>query len=109
LDLSKLGIAVDPDEDVHEPVEIHIKYSGYIRRQNEMIQQASRLEAMSLPHDLDYGMVRGLSREEVEKLNRVRPRSLGQAQRISGVNPSAIQAILVFLKGRQDLSREKQR
>jgi tRNA uridine 5-carboxymethylaminomethyl modification enzyme len=82
-------------------VEIHVKYEGYIRRQGEMVDQARKMEEMSLPLDLEYGKVRGLSREEVEKLTRIRPRSLGQAQRISGVNPSAIQAILVFLKGRQ--------
>jgi tRNA uridine 5-carboxymethylaminomethyl modification enzyme len=82
-------------------VEIHLKYSGYIHRQNEMVEQARRMEAMKLPDGLDYDLIRGLSREEIEKLNRIRPISLGQAQRISGVNPSAIQAILVHLKGRQ--------
>jgi tRNA uridine 5-carboxymethylaminomethyl modification enzyme len=101
LDLERFGIAIDTDENVHEPVEIHVKYEGYIRRQGEMVDQARRLEEMALPEELEYGKVRGLSREEIEKLSRVRPRSLGQAQRISGVNPSAIQAILVFLKGRQ--------
>jgi tRNA uridine 5-carboxymethylaminomethyl modification enzyme len=65
-----------------------------------MVDQARKMEEMHLPADLPYGSVRGLSREEVEKLGRIQPRSLGQAQRISGVNPSAIQAILVFLKGR---------
>jgi tRNA uridine 5-carboxymethylaminomethyl modification enzyme len=106
--LTALGLEIDPDEDVHGPVEIHVKYSGYIRRQNEMIEQALKLESMNLPGELDYALVRGLSREEVEKLSRIRPRSLGQAQRISGVNPSAIQAILVHLKGRQNAARELQ-
>ncbi len=106
LDLRRFGIEVDQDENVHEPVEIHVKYEGYIRRQDEMVRQARKLEEMSLPAELEYGKVRGLSREEVEKLNRIRPRSLGQAQRISGVNPSAIQAILVFLKGRLRTGQE---
>jgi tRNA uridine 5-carboxymethylaminomethyl modification enzyme len=101
LDLRLFGVEIESDENVHEPVEIHVKYEGYIRRQGEMVDQARKMEEMSLPLDLEYGKVRGLSREEVEKLTRIRPRSLGQAQRISGVNPSAIQAILVFLKGRQ--------
>ena len=52
---------------------------------------------------LDYLLVRGLSNEEVQKLNQVRPRTLGQAQRISGVNPSAVQAIIIFLKGHRKL------
>ncbi|HMN66951.1 MAG TPA: tRNA uridine-5-carboxymethylaminomethyl(34) synthesis enzyme MnmG [Bdellovibrionales bacterium] len=107
LDMTRFGIEVDPDENVHEPVEIHVKYSGYIHRQNEMIDQARKLEDMSLPDELDYTHVRGLSREEVEKLSKIRPRSLGQAQRISGVNPSAVQAILVFLKGRRNAATQE--
>lgn len=100
LDLEVFGLEVDRDENVYWPVEVEVKYAGYIRRQNEMIEQAKKMEALALPLDLDYAVVRGLSKEEIEKLSKVRPISLGQAQRISGVNPSAIQAILVFLKGR---------
>lgn len=99
--LGQLGVEVDKDEDVVEPVEIGIKYAGYIRRQDDMVRQAQGAERLKLPSDLNYSQVRGLSREEVEKLERVRPVSLGQAQRISGVNPSAIQAILIHLKGRE--------
>jgi len=100
-DLEVFGIAVDGDERVFSPVEIQVKYSGYIKRQSEMVDQARKLESLILPMDLEYSRVRGLSREEVEKLSSIRPRSLGQAQRISGVNPSAIQAIMIFLKGRK--------
>jgi tRNA uridine 5-carboxymethylaminomethyl modification enzyme len=96
--LKRFGLEYDEDENIYEPVAISIKYSGYIKRQNEMIEQAKRLENFSLPADIEFGAVRGLSREEIEKLTKVRPRSLGQAQRISGVNPSAIQAILIYLK-----------
>jgi len=99
LDLARFGIEVDEDERIHEPVEIRVKYEGYIKRQDEMIRQANRMESMSLPESLDFSMVRGLSNEEIEKLSEVRPRSLGQASRVSGVNPSAVQAILVYLKG----------
>lgn len=98
--LTLFGIDKETDENVYRPVEIEIKYDGYIKRQNEMVKQAKRLENLMLSADLDYGSIRGLSREEVEKLSQIQPRSLGQAQRISGVNPSAIQAILVHLKGR---------
>ncbi len=100
LDLMQFGVEVDADERVFGPVEIAVKYSGYIKRQHEMIEQARQMEDQILPIDLDYGLVRGISREEREKLSLVRPCSLGQAQRISGVNPSAIQAILVHLRGR---------
>ena len=104
LALRQLGLEVDGDEEVYSPVEIHVKYSGYIKRQNEMIEQARRLENQRLPEGVEYKDIRGLSREEIEKLSQIRPRSLGQAQRISGVNPSAIQAIMVYMKG---LERKK--
>lgn len=97
--LSLLGVEVPTNPLITEAVEIEVKYSGYILRQHEVIQQTKRLEKLVLPTDLAYADIRGLSREEVEKLQAVRPRTLGQAQRISGVNPSAVQAILVFLKG----------
>lgn len=103
LVLQDLGFDVDLDPNVCEPVEIEVKYFGYIKRQLELIAQTKRLEQMQLNSDLIYSDIRGLSREEVEKLTRIRPRTLGQAQRISGVNPSAIQAIMIHLKGRQKL------
>ena len=98
LDLIRLGMDVGSDERVWEPVEIQVKYSGYISRQREMINQAQRMEKVLLPNDMRYNEVLGLSREEVEKLSVVRPRTLGQAGRISGVNPSAIQALVVYIK-----------
>ncbi len=110
--LRSLGLAIEDDVAVYEPVEIQVKYSGYIHRQQEIIEQTKKLEKLSLPSDLDYTAVRGLSREEIEKLKTIQPITLGQAQRISGVNPSAIQAILVHLKGRKkirELTIEDQR
>ena len=99
--LRRFGLEYEDDDNVVEPVAISIKYSGYIKRQNDMVEQAKRLENFVLPTDIDFGSVRGLSREEIEKLTAIRPRSLGQAQRISGVNPSAIQAILIYLKAQE--------
>lgn len=96
FEMTQLGIEIDNDERVWEPVEIQVKYSGYIMRQQEMINQAQKMENVLLPNNMRYNEVLGLSREEVEKLARVRPRTLGQAGRISGVNPSAIQALVVF-------------
>ena len=98
LHLPDLGFEIDLDPAVHEPVEIEVKYSGYVKRQMELIEQARRLENMILSEKLNYSLIRGLSREEMEKLGAIRPRTLGQAQRISGVNPSAIQAIMIYLK-----------
>lgn len=98
--LATLGLNYSDDESIREPVEIEIKYAGYIERQQEIIDQTKKLEEFKLPSDLLYTEVRGLSREEVEKLSTIRPMTLGQAQRISGVNPSAIQALIVYMKGR---------
>lgn len=101
LTLKELGYEVDLDPMVCEPVEIEVKYDGYVKRQKELISQAKRFEDLLLDTGFDYKQVKGLSNEEVEKLSRVKPRTLGQAQRISGVNPSAIQSIMIFLKGNE--------
>ncbi len=102
-DLQKLDFVIDADPNVNEPVEIEVKYAGYVKRQMELISQSKRLEELLLPDDISYAEVRGLSTEEKDKLSRVKPRTLGQAQRISGVNPSAIQAIMIYLKGNKKL------
>ena len=106
LDLEALGIEIERDENIYWPVEVEVKYSGYIKRQNDMVEAAKKMESLKLPTDLDYSLIRGLSKEELEKLAKVRPISLGQAQRISGVNPSAIQAILIHLKGHRSLGTQ---
>lgn len=80
-----------------ESVQIEIKYEGYLVRQRELIARSARLEATVLPPQLDYAKVAGLSHEVVEKLNRVRPCSLGQAGRISGVTPAAVACLEVHL------------
>ncbi len=96
--LVESGLAEAESEEISESVEVEIKYEGYISRQMELISLAKKMENMKIPNELEYEMVKGLSREEMEKLHRIRPLSIGQAQRISGVNPSAIQAILIYLK-----------
>ena len=99
--VSDLGFEMNLDPLVSEAVEIDVKYAGYVRRQQDLIEQSKKFEQMILPEDLDYKLIRGLSNEETDKLGKVRPRTLGQAQRISGVNPSAIQAIMIHLKSRR--------
>src|SRR5690606_24224524 len=100
LDMMRRGIASEWYEGGCEAVVIEVKYAGYIERQKEVIKQAQRLENLVLPAEIEYDAVRGLSTEEREKLSKIRPRTLGQAQRISGVNPSAVQALLIHLKGK---------
>lgn len=102
--LRKFGFDYENDSEIVDAVEIEIKYSGYIRKQNQIIDQTKRFEQAILPAQLDFSLIKGLSSEEIDKLNCVKPRTLGQAQRISGVNPSALQAIMVYLKGRNELN-----
>lgn len=85
-----------PDE-VTEQVEIQIKYEGYIQKQLIQVEQMRRLESRKLPETMDYTQVRGLRLEAIEKLQRVRPHSIGQASRISGVSPADISVLLIYL------------
>ena len=86
--------------EITEPVEIEVKYKGYIEREQKIIAQVKKLEKMNLDQDFPYHRVHGLSKEEVEKLSHIKPRTLGQAQRVSGVNPSAICALMVYIRGK---------
>jgi len=83
---------------VQDQVEIQVKYDGYIKRQMEQIERFKRLEDVSFPEGFDFGSVIGLSTEVMEKLKKIRPYSLGQASRISGVTPAAISILMVNLK-----------
>ena len=83
--------------DVGLQAEVSLKYSGYVHRQAEGVKRFQKMENVSLPEDLDYGKINGLSREIMEKLTFVRPRSLGQAYRIAGVTPAAISVLSVYL------------
>ncbi len=98
-----LGPAVD-DAQVAEQVQIGVKYAGYLDRQREEIERQRRHEQTAIPQEFDYAQVRGLSAEVQQKLERVRPLSIGQAQRIPGMTPAAISLLLVHLE-RQRRSR----
>jgi tRNA uridine 5-carboxymethylaminomethyl modification enzyme len=87
----------DVDPRVSERLEIEIKYQGYLARQEADARRLLRFDQVALPEDLDYGAVLGLSHEAVEKLASVRPRSLGQASRISGVTPVAVTLLMTHL------------
>ena len=95
---------------VIEQIEVQAKYSGYIERQQDEIDKHKRHELTDIPEQLDYSNVQGLSAEVCEKLNRIKPQTIGQAARISGVTPAAISIILVYLKkyAYQTASQEKQ-
>lgn len=86
-----------PDE-VLEQAEIAVKYQGYIKRQEQQIKEMRRLEGKKIPRDIDYRALKGLRLEAVEKLSRIRPENLGQAGRISGVNPADVAALNIILE-----------
>ena len=82
---------------VFEQVEISVKYEGYIARQERQIKEMRRIEAKKIPENLDYSKLKGLRLEAVEKLSKIRPQNLGQAGRISGVNPADVAALNIIL------------
>lgn len=81
-----------------EEVEIEIKYEGYMREERRMVEMFSQMENIKIPEDFDYSSIQGLKKEEIEKLSSVKPINLGQASRISGVTPAAVQILLIYLK-----------
>lgn len=85
------------NKEVSQQVEIDIKYEGYIQRQNEQIQRFEKFEEYEIPDEFDYSKIPSLSREGKEKLQKIRPRSLGQASRISGVTNADVSVLNIFL------------
>jgi tRNA uridine 5-carboxymethylaminomethyl modification enzyme len=97
MSIDGLGPGV-ADPQVAEQIEIQVRYAGYLGRQREDIERRQRHEGTAISADFDYGRVRGLSTEVREKLERVRPDTIGQASRIPGMTPAAISLLLVHLK-----------
>lgn len=95
--------AIDPNrpelpDDVCEQVNINIKYEGYITRQLKQVKQFKKLERKKIPKEIDYTLINSLRKEAVQKLSDIRPESVGQAARISGVSPADISVLLVYLE-----------
>ena len=86
------------DEEIVQLAETNMKYESYIIKEMEMVNRVTRLEEMKLQPDFDYNTITSLSLEAREKLNKHKPASLGQAGRISGINPADISVLLVHLK-----------
>lgn len=88
----------DYPKEVFEQVEIYVKYEGYIKRQEQQIKEMRRIECKKIPDDIDYSKLKGLRLEAIEKLSKIRPENLGQASRISGVNPADVAALNIILE-----------
>ncbi len=104
LDYEKLG-EIDTERpklsyDVCEQVEIRLKYDGYIQKQLQQVEKFKKLEQMSLPPEMDYSQIAGLRLEARQKLDKIKPLSVGQASRISGVSPADISVLMVWLKSK---------
>ena len=85
-------------EEILEQLEIQIKYEGYIKIQEEEIEKFKKLESMLIPEDFDYDSLNGFKKEALEKFKKIKPRSIGQASRISGVTPGDIAVLMIRLK-----------
>lgn len=101
-------------ESMVQLVETQLKYAGYLEREQEMVEKMERMEAQRLPEGTDYHSIESITMEAREKLSRIRPDTLGQASRISGVSPADVSALMVLLKSgrlgvtRSEVSRETQ-
>ena len=96
--MERFGVFYEYPKNVLETAEITVKYEGYLKQGWELIEKAKRLEDKLLPADIDYNEIKGLRLEAQEKLNRVRPFNLGQAGRISGVNPADIAVLVIRME-----------
>ena len=88
----------DLPAEVTEEVEIQIKYAGYLERQLKQVEEFKKEESRLLPQDLDYNAISGLRLEARQKLSEIRPMSIGQAGRISGVSPADVAVLLIYLE-----------
>ena len=99
--MAQYHVFEDYPKDILETAEITVKYEGYLKQGLEQIERAKKLEDKKLPEDIDYHSIQGLRLEAREKLDKIRPLNLGQASRISGVNPADISVLMVYLSTRK--------
>ncbi|MFX4262962.1 tRNA uridine-5-carboxymethylaminomethyl(34) synthesis enzyme MnmG [Pelotomaculum propionicicum] len=102
------GAHPDLPEEVREQVEIQLKYEGYIKKQQAQVERFKKMEEKKIPLDLDYAEVGGLKAEAREKLEQVRPVSIGQASRIAGVTPADISVLLIYLEQKRRRKESKE-
>ena len=89
--------AIQIPRDVYEQIEVIIKYEGYIKRQEDQVNNAGKLEKFKIPDDIDYSKINHISSETKDKLSKIRPKDLAQASRIGGIKPADISVLMVLL------------
>ena len=85
------------DKEITEQAEIQVKYDVYIEKEKDLVSRMSQLENLEIPEAFDYAKLSSISNEAREKLRKIKPRTLGQASRISGINPSDVQILMVYM------------
>ena len=97
-EVTKVQEALDSfSDDAIEQAEIQVKYQVYIDKEKDLVQRMSQMEDLFIPTQFDYRKIKALSAEATEKLERIKPQTLGQASRISGINPSDVQILMVYM------------
>ena len=91
-------IEINYEKEIMDQVEVQVKYEGYIQKANREAEKMINLESKKIPDDIDYNKIQNLASEAKQKLQEVRPTSIGQAIRISGVNPADISILMIYLK-----------
>ena len=96
--IPRLGHALQPyTSEMLEQAEIQIKYDVYIGKEKELVEKMAQLEDLLIPDNFNYDKLSSLSNEALQKFKKIKPRTLGQASRISGVNPSDVQILMVYM------------
>ena len=98
MDFLKKVTEIPYKEEIKEQVEISLKYEGYIKKQINEAEKLLKLEKKQIPEDIDYAKIKNIASEARQKLKEVRPKTIAQAIRISGVNPSDISILSIYLK-----------
>ena len=96
--IPRLGqVLTDYTPEILEQAEIQVKYDVYIEKEKDLVKKMSQLEDLLIPDNFNYDRISSLSHEALQKFKKIKPRTLGQASRISGVNPSDVQILMVFM------------
>lgn len=109
LEVAQFIEPLDVPRYVYEQVEIQVKYAGYIKKANDKVEKLKRMEAKKIPTNIDYTKINSLATEAVQKLEKIRPETIAQASRISGVNPADISILMVYIEQGKIAKRDEEK